>query len=125
MKTFLVASILACAIAGLWAGAAGANRQVSDDVTMAVAPSTLLLGMEQSDVTVHTSIPFAAVDTASLTMEGLTPLAVFADACGDLVARFDEYEVKAIVAAPEATLTLTGLLVNGEPLSLSDTIQVK
>jgi hypothetical protein len=114
-------------LAGVWAGQVAANQQVSDPSTMAVAPNTLQLSKVQANVTVHTAIPYGAVDTATLEMNGLRPLSVGWDTCGDLVAKFSEAEVKAlaIVAPPEATLTMTGVLVNGEPLSLTGTVQVK
>jgi hypothetical protein len=127
MKKLALGCALVCLLAGVWAGQVAANQQVSEPSTMAVAPNTLQLSKVQANVTVHTAIPYGAVDTATLEMNGLRPLAVGWDTCGDLVAKFSEGEVKAlaVVAPPEATLTMTGVLVNGEPLSLTGTVQVK
>ncbi len=116
-----------CVLMCLWGGAVYANSQVKDPTTMAVAPNTLLLRMDQGDVSVHTAIPYSLVDVETLTMEGLVPIAVGADVCGDLVMKFAEEEVKALpaVAPPEVTLTVTGALLTGEPITLTDTVQVK
>jgi hypothetical protein len=118
---------VACMLACVWAGSVSANSQVSDPSTMAVAPSTLLLSKVQSNVTIHTAIPYNLVDVGSLSMEGLCPISAGADLCGDLVLKFDEGAVKAldIVAPPSATLTLIGTLLDGEPFLLTDTVQVK
>lgn len=127
MKKYVVFSGIACVIACLWTSLAMANGQVDDPASMAVAPSTLVLCKEQAEVTIHTAIPFNLVDISSLSMEGLTPVAAFADLRGDLVLKFAEAEVKAldIVTPPEVTLTLVGALENGDALSLTDTVQVK
>ena len=41
-----------------------------------------------------------------------------------LVADFNEEDVKAIVAPPESELTLTGLILTGDPFSGSDIVRV-
>ena len=95
------------------------------DIAITVSPSTIVLGYDKGDrVTVHTDIPLAQVDRASVTMNGITPLFVKADNCGDLVAKFDQASVEALVEPPSATLTLTGLTIDGAPFSGSDDVRV-
>jgi len=48
-----------------------------------------------------------------------------ADCRGELVAKFDEAAVKAIVEPPSATLTLTGMTIDGDEFSGSDTVKVR
>lgn len=101
------------------------NRAYDDDIGIAVSPQTLILGMDQGGaVTVHTNIAYSSVDTSSLELNGIPASAAFPDDCGDLVAKFNEAAVKAIVDAPSAELTLTGLTKDGEPFAGSDTVNV-
>ena len=86
---------------------------------VSISPQTLLLSWEQSgSVTVHTNIPL--VGQPSVTLEGIPARVVFADSRGELVAKFSEAAVEAVVAPPEATLTLC---VDGVDVG-SDTVRV-
>ena len=84
-----------------------------------ISPQTLLLGFEQSgSVTVHTNVPLGG--QTSVMLENINARSVYADNQGCLVAKFAEDAVKAIVAPPQATLTL---FIDGEDVG-SDTVRV-
>ena len=90
-----------------------------------MSPSTLILGAEQTAyVKVHTDIAFTFVDRSSVALNGIPAAWTKEDDRGDLVAAFVEAEVKAIVAPPQATLTLTGTTLNGVSFVGSDTVRV-
>ena len=96
------------------------------EVDVQVAPHTLLLSSYQGgEVTVHAAIAYGEVDTESVTLNGIAVSWTKADCRGELVAKFDEEAVKAIVDAPSATLTLSGMTLDGEIFSGSDTVKVK
>ena len=121
-KTVVIAVclLLACASAVISGG------RSTDPLGVAVSPQTLLLGSDQGGhVVVHTDgLPYSAVVGASVTLNGVPARSVGADTCGDLVAYFDEAEIKAIVAVPKARLTLAGLKVDGTAFAGSDTVRV-
>jgi len=111
--------------AALTMGNAFPNARTDDPLGVAVSPQMLLLSSDQGgEVTVHTAIPLSSVDRASVALDGIAATGTGADACGNLVAKFCEADVKAIVSPPEATLTLTGVLTSGETFSGSDTVKV-
>lgn len=101
----------------------------SDDtmtIDIVVAPSTLLLGVSQSGlVNVHTDIDYSAVNRSSVQLEGIPLTRSKADACGNFVGFFDEAKVKALVAAPKATLTMVGVTNDGTGFVGWDTVVVK
>jgi hypothetical protein len=95
-------------------------------IVVVIAPHTLLLGAEQGgSVVVHAEIPYSQVDTSTLALEGIAVVHSKPDLRGELVAYFDEDAVKAIVAEPSATLTLTGATEDGAFFEGSDTVQVR
>jgi len=94
-------------------------------VQIVVSPHTLVLSSPGSWVSVHTNVPFGAVDRSTLELNGIAVAWTKADARGNLVAKFDMDAVKAIVEIGEATLTLTGELLDGQLIDASDTITVK
>ncbi len=101
------------------------NNRTDDPLGIAVSPQTLILSMNQGGaVTVHTAVPFSAVDTSSLTLNGVAAEAAWADNCGNLVARFDEAEIEALVAPPGAVLTLEGVMKDGDTFAGSDEVRV-
>lgn len=105
--------------------AAFCGARTDDPLGIAVSPQTLLLNSSRGgSVSVHTDIKLSAVDTTSLKLNGIPAKGAGADATGCLVASFDEAAVKAIVAPPQATLTLTGLYKDGTAFSGSDTVRV-
>ena len=90
-----------------------------------ISPKTLFLGSEDTIVTVHSNIPYGAVDTATLTLDGIPATFSKSDACGDLVVKFGRADVKGIVSPGIATLTLFGQLKDGSPFEASDSITVR
>ena len=90
-----------------------------------ISPKTLVLSSEDTIVTVHSNIPYASVNTVTLTLNGIPATFSKADACGDLVVKFGRADVKDIVEPGIATLTLSGDLKDGSPFEASDTIFVR
>jgi hypothetical protein len=113
----------------LVAGLLGAGLLPQDAVSavvVAVAPHTMQLGADQGGtVTVHAEIPFCQVNCDSLQLSGIPATGAKPDNRGELVAMFDEVSVKAIVALPSTTLTLTGARLDGSLFSGADTVSVK
>jgi hypothetical protein len=96
------------------------------DVYVLVSPQTLLLSSSQGGwITVHAAIPYGQVDTSSLELNGVSAGATKADARGELVAKFDEDAIKALVSPPSAVLALTGLTVDGDEIYGEDEVQVR
>jgi hypothetical protein len=107
------------------AGPAFSGERSDDPLGVAVSPQTLILGSVQGSVSAHTDIPFSSVDKSQpVTLNGVLAYYLKADACGNLVAKFRELEIKAIVEPPSAVMTLEGYLNDGTPFSGSDTVQV-
>ena len=122
-RTIISICILTIALA--LSGVVFSNNRTDDPLGIAVSPQTFLLGCEQGgSVVVHTSIPYSSVDKASLKLNDIAAMWTKADDCGNLVAYFDEDEVKAIVTVPSEIMTLTGFTKNGVPFEGSDTVRV-
>jgi hypothetical protein len=106
--------------------ACASGASASDfEITIKVTPNSIVLASEGTWVTVHTDIGLYLVDTASLALSGVPVAWTKADARGNLVAKFDQAEVKAIVAPREAALELTGYTNDGLSFSGFDTVAVK
>lgn len=97
-------------------------------VEVQVAPATILIGADQADqITVHAAIAYSIVDTGSVDLNGLSPVATWADDRGELVARFSPAEVEAlpeVQALGDVVLTLSGLTEEGAAFSGSDVVRV-
>jgi len=101
------------------------NSRTDDPLGIAVSPQTLILSLDQGGaVTVHTAICLTAVDTGSLSLNGVPAESAWADSRGNLVARFNEADVEATVAPPRAILTLEGAMTDGTPFAGSDSVRV-
>lgn len=125
-KLLLRPALLLAALSAALLAFANSNSRTDDAIGVAVSPQKLLLGTVQSgSVLVHTSISFSSVATSTLELNGLPAAGAFADSLGHLVASFHEAEVKAIVAPPMATLTLTGSYLSGESFGGSDVVAVE
>jgi hypothetical protein len=97
----------------------------SGDVVILVSPQTILLSMDQGgEVTVHAEIYYSLVDTSQFTLNGIPAQSTYVDNRGELVAKFPEAAVKAVIAPPLAILTLNGVTTGGEPFSGSDIVAV-
>ena len=115
-----------CLGIALTAGQAFSRGTLVEDIEIQVAPHKLLLSSEQSgEITVHCDIPHSQVDTSTIEMNGVAVSWTKADDCGNLVAKFDEEAVKAVVQPPSTVLTLTGATLDGTEFSGSDTVMVK
>ncbi|MBN1292765.1 MAG: hypothetical protein JXB48_13070 [Candidatus Latescibacteria bacterium] len=99
--------------------------EVSGTINITIAPKTLVLGLQGEWVTVHTDIAYSSVDGSSVELDGIVASSVFPDNRGNLVAKFTQEAVEAIVTPPQATLTLTGSYKTNESFTGSDTIAVK
>lgn len=93
-------------------------------VDIAVAPSTIIIKDKGEWITVHAVIPYSSVEAETVLLDGIDAVSTFADARGELVAKFDHEEICAIVAPPQASLTLTGMTTAGEPFEGVDTVRV-
>jgi hypothetical protein len=122
MNRFLICMLAVSALIGLISMTACAADL---EIEIKVTPSALVIDSEGTLVTVHTNIAYSAVDTASLTLNGIPIAWTKSDARGQLVAKFNQSDVKAIVAPPSVFLVLSGLTKDGTSFSGSDTIVVK
>ena len=127
MKRFLMPVLILCLAVGFLAAEALSERRDgdADGAQIVVSPHTLVLSAPGAWVSVHTNLPFGEVDRATLELNGIPVAWTKADARGNLVAKFDMDDVKAIVEPGEATLTLTGEMLDGRLIDASDTITVK
>ena len=80
MKKILVVTVVLCALIGLGLGQATlGNGGVKDDQPgMMVSPQTIVLAKVDA-LTVHTNIPEASVADGTVTLDGVSPLDVWAD----------------------------------------------
>lgn len=118
-------SVFAFLVISLVAGAMTATHAETVEINIIVQPKTIVFDSESTWLTVHTDIALSAVDTSSIAINDLAVSWTKADAKGNLVAKFDINEIKAIVSAPEATFTLTGLRNDGVAFTGTDTVPVK
>ncbi len=108
------------------AGQVLSNSRTDDSLGIAVSPQTLILSLDQGGaVTVHTAIRYSDVNTGGLTLNNVPADSTWADDRGNLVARFSERAVEAIVAPPSAVLTLEGAMTDGSPFAGSDSVRVR
>ncbi len=111
-------------ISGLLVLGAIAAFAFGTDVDIVVSPNTLILSSQGECVTVHAGIPYSTVDRSSVELNGIPARSTKPDSRGDLVAKFDIEDVKAMVTPPSATLTLTGLADDGY-FSGTETVTVR
>lgn len=128
MRRSIISVIAICLAIGLIAMSPSIGR--AQDATINVAPNMLVISSMGNKVTIHSNIPAGTVNvsTLELSIDGigsLTPISTFADARGQLVAKFDMEEVKGIVNVPSTELTLTGVYFEGGTFTASDVIEVK
>lgn len=118
--------VLALCLAVVSTAGVIAGGRSEDPLGVAVSPQTLLLNSDQSGtVVVHTDgLPYSSVARGSVKLNGVPAIGTGADACGDLVASFDEKVIKGMVQPPSAVLTLTGEYTDGTTFSGSDTVRV-
>jgi hypothetical protein len=126
MKRNLVSfSLFAFLVMAVVAGSVATSCAADIEINIIVQPKTLVLDSESEWLTVHTDIALSAVDTTSLTLNGLAVSWTKADAKGNLVAKFDINEVKAMVVPGDVVFVLDGLKNDGVSFSGTDTIPVR
>jgi len=126
MKKRIVFLCVFALVASMFATQALSNGRTEDPIGVAVSPQLLNLDTVQSGyVTVHTAISYRSVATSTVRLNGIPARLTFADSCGNLVAKFTEQTVEAVVSAPTSVLTLTGLRLDGTPFEGSDTVRVR
>ena len=124
-RSCLVASVLALGLVGLTGAGLSGIEAADTIVNIQIAPQTFQLGFNQGGlITVHTDIPLRQVVRSSVQLDGLSAVYTKADSTGNLVAKFREQAVKALVSPPRATLTLTGTTVSGNDFAGDDTVRV-
>lgn len=101
------------------------NAALELNVPIQVSPATLVLDSPGTWVTVHAEIAYGDVDHTALTMNGVELAHSKSDNRGELVVKFEREDIQNIVSPPEATLTLTGLTVDGTPFAGSQVIKVE
>ena len=122
-KTWTAAVLVLVVIAS---GISIANKASDGEgMCITISPNTLVLSRDGGSISVHSNIAIGLVDRSSLLLEGVAPYLTKADSLGHLVAKFSADPIKAELVPGQATLTLTGMLKNGEELVASDTITVR
>jgi hypothetical protein len=99
--------------------------EAEGEIFVKVSPNTIVIASPGDWITVHTDIAYGSVDTSSITLNGVAVAWTKSDLRGNLVAKFAQADIKAIIAPPEVTLTLSGLTNGGEPFTGSDTVAVR
>lgn len=124
-KTIISLAVMGIMLAMIGQAFSNGKADQSNEVTVIISPNTFQLSMDQGGmVTVHTNIPYSAVVKPTVQLSGITNTFTKADSLGHLVAKFDEWTIKALVDPPSATLTLTGDYNDGTSFAASDTVQV-
>ena len=133
LLVLVVVLILSVGSAAVWAGEcrhkAGSTAPtgtLSDtEVSIQVSPHVIVLESLGTWITVHTNIPYGQVETSSVALNSVPAELTKSDLKGYLVAKFDQADIKAKVAPPEALLELTGLKTDGEAFSGSEAVEVR
>ena len=89
------------------------------DAEIRIAPETLNLRSSGTVVTVHTDVPYDAVDVYSVYLGGVVIEAWKADDCGDFVAKFPMQAIKDIdglVLNDYNTFQFAAVTVDGDPI---------
>lgn len=112
-------------VAAIVVGGAAVVAMESMVISVTLSPKVLAISSAGSSFSAHTDVPYSAVDPDSVALDGIPADYVKPDLRGQLVAKFDVNAIKAAVAPPSATMTLTGTLKDGTPFAGTDTIRVK
>ena len=125
MKKSLVAVVALASLAGLLLGSIAIGNGALDpgEPAIMISPQMIVLA-KISGVTVHSNIPARSVATGTVALDGVSPVAVWADDRGHLAARFAVADLG--LAPGEATLTLTGDYIEpGASFAAADDVRVK
>ena len=107
-RTIAVLGVVAAALASLVAPGVLFADDAPTVIDIQIAPSTLNLSYEGECVTVHADIPFAQVSSLNWCLNGVPAYLIKADACGDLVAKFDVDAIAAGLEPSNVVMTRTG-----------------
>lgn len=94
-------------------------------VSIQVSPATIVLKAPLQWLTIHADIACSAVDRSTVAINGLDADAVFADNCGNLVAKVHFERIRPLLSTPSAQIVLTGVTNDGVAFSGSATVPVK
>ena len=124
-----ILTLMVFALAAFLVASGSYSNDEPEIVVITVTPKVLIMGDQGVWVTVHTDVPLSSVDTGlELYLDNIEASVVKADACGNIVGKFDQEIVKEKyegIAPTEATLTLKGTYKTGGEFTGSDTITVK
>ena len=128
MKRIMLPVLLMLAI--LFAMNPAVTHAETITIDMDIAPNVLVLGVQGEWITVHTDLPFSTVDTSvDVLLDGIPADQVFADDCGDLVAKFDQDTFKDmfqdITGSTSVSFEMTGACINGDDFIGEDSFTVK
>ena len=128
-KHVILTTLAACVLIAFAATAATVNAEPAS-VNITITPSVLVLGEQGEWVTVHTDVPFSAVDTgAGISLDGIDADVITYDALGNLVGKFDQNTFKEKYqdcSDPSAiSLLFEGTYDDGTSFQGEDTITVK
>ncbi len=93
-------------------------------IPIEVAPNVINLQSEGVWVTVHAEIPYSTVAGLTVTLNEISVAYTKADNRGDLVAKFEIDQVKAILDVPNADLRLYGYTKDGNAFTGTASIGV-
>ncbi|MFO8080854.1 MAG: hypothetical protein R6V07_11150 [Armatimonadota bacterium] len=94
-------------------------------VEIQVAPATIVLKAPCNWVTIHADIAYSSVQRDSVKINGLNADSVFADSCGNLVAKIAFERITELVSPPTAEIVLTGVTTDGVAFGGSEIVRVK
>ncbi len=82
----------------------------AEAIDITVAPATLNLSYQGDWVTVHTDLAYRdeLEDDFTWCLNGVAATYIYADSCGDLVAKFDVGAIADVVEPGDVEMTLTG-----------------
>ena len=100
----------------------------SDEYAFACEPNVLQLSNLVTTLSLHTSIKLSLVDRETVIVFGngetaVDPVLVRSDAIGNMIVRLAAVEIAPYVAAPQTTLTIEGLHVDGTPFAVDGILQ--
>ena len=128
MKNLVKFSIVLLLV-GSVVGLAWANKacETDDDSwNIMISPSTVVLSSPSDVITVHSNIPYRTVVATSVAVNGIDVPFTKSDSCGDLVAKIGVADLAEFLQPGQsATLTLSGVLINGDTFSAAETVTVK
>jgi Flp pilus assembly protein TadG len=99
-------------------------QDLGGTIAITVSPNVVNTSAKGQWVTIHAEIPYSAVATASVFVNGVPVDWTKSDNQGDLVAKFCLDNVLAVISPPSATLTLNGTTIGNVPFSGTDTVKV-